>query len=89
MPEPLSLKNDPELTRRIADYFNQWEMLHLLGIEVDFPAPDRVRATIPQIKEYERGGLPGSGARAVNGGIIAAVFDLVIGLTALVRNHPA
>src|SRR5439155_8141367 len=39
----------------------------------------RVRATIDPVEPHHRGGL---GTEAVNGGVLAALFDLVLGCTA-------
>lgn len=48
-----------------------------LGARVDLSTPGLVRATIDPIQPYHRGGL---GTEAVNGAVIAGMFDLVIGL---------
>ncbi len=68
----------PELLARYAERFNASRTMRFLGVTIDFPAGDRVRATMAEIRPEHRGGL---GSEAVNGGVLAAVFDLVIGCT--------
>ena len=60
--------------------FNGSATLQAFGVRIEFPAVDRVRAIIDPIKSEHRGGL-GSDA-AVNGGLLAAMFDLVLGCSA-------
>jgi uncharacterized protein (TIGR00369 family) len=65
---------------RAADFFNQSIPLSHAGIRLSFPSTDVVAAEIPEVQPQHRGGL---GTSAVNGGVLAAVFDLVTGCTAL------
>jgi uncharacterized protein (TIGR00369 family) len=51
--------------------------LNHLGVRVDLSEPDVVRLYIDPIQPHHRGGL---GTEAVNGAVIAAVFDFTIGL---------
>jgi acyl-coenzyme A thioesterase PaaI-like protein len=81
MPEPLT--ETPEVLERIAHAFNNWETVKMLGVEIDFIGVERVRARIDRLQSFHRGGL---GSDAVNGGIIAALFDLVIGLPGYSRS---
>lgn len=67
----------PDALKRYADGFNQTATLRHFGIVLDFPASDRLRATL-EVRPEHRGGL---GTEAVNGGILAAMFDLVLGST--------
>jgi uncharacterized protein (TIGR00369 family) len=67
-----------ESLKLYADGFNKSLTLRHFGAEVDFPASNLVRVTLP-IRPEHRGGL---GSEAVNGGILAAMFDLVIGCSA-------
>lgn len=67
-----------ELLQKYAENFNKSATMRFFGTVIDFPTPDRVRVTLP-VKPEQRGGL---GSAAVNGGVIAAVFDLVIGSSA-------
>jgi uncharacterized protein (TIGR00369 family) len=67
-----------ELLARYAEAFNRSKTLQYFGVRIDFPNADRVVASIEQIRPEQRGGL---GTSAVNGGVLAALFDLVIGCT--------
>lgn len=72
----------PDLTdAQRAEMAAQWSqhpgMKHM-GAALDLSIPGIVRATIDPIQPFHRGGL---GTEAVNGAVIAGMFDLVIGLT--------
>ena len=49
------------------------------GFKVAFPDGDRVEVTLDDVKPGQRGGL---GTSAVNGGVLAAMFDFAIGYAA-------
>jgi acyl-coenzyme A thioesterase PaaI-like protein len=68
----------PEALVRYADEFNRSRILRFFGVKVSFPSQDRVEVRLDEIRPEHRGGL---GSSAVNGGIIAALFDLAIGCT--------
>ena len=61
----------------LAARWNRHHGLRYLGVHVDLSAPDVVRLYIDPIQPHHRGGL---GTDAVNGSVIAGVFDLAIGL---------
>lgn len=63
---------------RFAEQFNNSQTLRLFSARVSFPEGRKVVVSIPEVRPEHRGGL---GTSAVNGGIIAAMFDLVIGCT--------
>ncbi|MDY7229186.1 PaaI family thioesterase [Hyalangium rubrum] len=63
---------------RYAEQFNQSLTLRFLGVRVSFPEGRKVVVAIPEVRPEHRGGL---GTTAINGGIISALFDLVIGCT--------
>jgi uncharacterized protein (TIGR00369 family) len=65
---------------RAADFFNRSAPLARAGFRLSFPSVDLVVAEVPEVRAEHRGGL---GTSAVNGGVLAAVFDLVTGCTAL------
>jgi uncharacterized protein (TIGR00369 family) len=67
-----------EVLARYAQAFNQSKTLKYFGVRIDFPGGEKVVAVIDQIRPEQRGGL---GTSAVNGGVLAALFDLVIGCT--------
>lgn len=65
----------PDQLARYAEEFNKSASLKYFGVRVSFPTADRVRVEL-DVKPEHLGGL---GTDAVNGGILAAIFDLVIG----------
>ena len=79
---PLRMRTPPtrESLAAYASGFNASETLQHFGAVIEFPTIERVRASIDPIRPEQRGGL-GSDA-AVNGGVLAAMFDLVLGCSA-------
>ena len=63
-----------------AERLNRSPPLLHAGLLVSFPALDLIVAELAVVRAEHRGGL---GTSAVNGGVLAAVFDLVTGCTAL------
>ncbi|MGO9830516.1 MAG: PaaI family thioesterase [Myxococcaceae bacterium] len=63
-----------------AERLNRSPPLAHAGVRVSFPSLDLVVAELSELRAEHRGGL---GTQAVNGGVLAAVFDLVTGCTAL------
>ena len=57
--------------------WNEHPGLRHLGVRVDLSAPDVVRVYVDPVQPHHRGGL---GTAAVNGAVIAAAFDVTIGL---------
>jgi acyl-coenzyme A thioesterase PaaI-like protein len=55
-----------------------------LGARVDLATPGVVRCVVDPIRPEHRGGL---GTEAVNGAMIAGVFDLIIGLSGYVHTR--
>ena len=68
---------------RFAEGFNQSLTLRHFGARMSFPEGRKVVVTLPEVKPEHRGGL---GTSAVNGGILAALFDLAIGCTPALRD---
>jgi uncharacterized protein (TIGR00369 family) len=68
----------PEQLERFAEQFNQSKSLTYLGVRLSFEEGRKVVISIPEVRTEHRGGL---GTTAVNGAVIAAMFDLVIGCT--------
>jgi uncharacterized protein (TIGR00369 family) len=64
---------------RYAEHFNQSQTMRLLGLRLSFPQGEKVVLTLPEVRPEHRGGL---GTAAVNGGVLAAMFDYAIGCTA-------
>jgi uncharacterized protein (TIGR00369 family) len=63
---------------RYARLFNQSATMRIFGCSVSFPRAREVLVTMDPVRPEHRGGL---GSDAVNGGVIAAMFDLAIGCT--------
>lgn len=63
---------------RFAELFNQSQTMRLFGLRLSFPQGEKVVITLPEVRPEHRGGL---GTAAVNGGVIAAMFDYAIGCT--------
>ena len=57
--------------------WNEHPGLRHLGVRVDLSAPDVVRVYVDPVQPHHRGGL---GTAAVNGAVMAAAFDVTIGL---------
>lgn len=78
MPERKRPRPSLELLARYAELFNRSETLKFFGVRVSFPSIERVEVQLDSIRPHHRGGL---GTSAVNGGVLAAIFDLAIGCT--------
>ncbi len=57
--------------------WNEHPGMRHMGVRVDLATPDVVRVYIDPVHRHHRGGL---GTDAINGAVIAGVFDLTIGL---------
>jgi len=66
-----------EQLARYASVFNQSAAIRPWGLKVSFSA-DRVFVHLDEVKPEQRGGL---GTDAVNGAVLAGIFDLAIGCT--------
>jgi len=64
----------------IERYFNSSEFAKHMGITVILDDPEQPKCEISDIKPFHLGGV---GQDFVNGAVISAIFDLVIGLTGL------
>ena len=62
--------------RALAEAWNDSPPMRQLGARLEFERLDRVRAIIDPVMPYHRGGM---GTEAVNGPVLAGLFDLVIG----------
>lgn len=70
----------PEQLARYADHFNKSETLRYFGVKISFPAGGEIcRCVLDPILPPHRSGL---GTEAVNGGVLAAIFDLALGAAA-------
>lgn len=76
--EPLTDQMRAELNAR----WNAHLGVQRMGVALDIVSRDELRAAVDPIQPHHRGGM---GTRAVNGPTIAAVFDLVTGLTGSIQ----
>ena len=60
----------------LAATWNSSPPMRQLGARLDFQRVDRVRAVLDPVMPFHRGGM---GTDAVNGAVLAGLFDLVIG----------
>ena len=60
----------------LADVWNAGPPMKHLGARLEFTRIDRVRAVIDPVLPFHRGGM---GTDAINGVVLAGLFDLVIG----------
>jgi uncharacterized protein (TIGR00369 family) len=70
-----------------AEFERLWNVhpgMRHMGCRVDLATPGQVRCIVDPIRPEHRGGL---GTDAVNGAIIAGVFDLIIGLAGYVHTR--
>ena len=65
-----------EALRALADTWNSSPPMRRIGARLEFERVDRVRAVIDPVMPYHRGGM---GTDAVNGPVLAGLFDLAIG----------
>lgn len=65
-----------ESLQELAAVWNGSEHLQRLGVRLDFERVDRVRAVLDPVQSFHRGGI---GTSAVNGAVLAGLFDLAIG----------
>lgn len=65
-----------EALRTLADSWNESPPMQRLGARLEFERVDRVRAVLEPVEPHHRGGI---GTDAVNGVVLAGLFDLAIG----------
>jgi uncharacterized protein (TIGR00369 family) len=65
-----------EALRKMAEAWNASPPMQRLGARLEFNRLDRVRAVLDPVRPYHRGGM---GTDAVNGAVLAGLFDLAIG----------
>jgi uncharacterized protein (TIGR00369 family) len=69
----------PEVLADLERRWNEHAGIRRMGVRLDLTsAPGQVRADVDPIEPHHRGGM---GTAAVNGPTIAAMFDLITGLT--------
>lgn len=65
-----------EALRALAETWNVSPPMRQLGARLEFNRVDRVRAVLDPVQPFHRGGM---GTEAVNGAVLAGLFDLAIG----------
>ncbi|MFT3696727.1 MAG: PaaI family thioesterase [Kofleriaceae bacterium] len=60
--------------------WNQTDVLRYLGFHMAFPDQRTVEVSLPKVMGQQRGG---KGTDAINGGILAALYDFALGATSL------
>lgn len=65
-----------EALRELASVWNQGPPMKHFGARLEFERVDRVRAVIDPVQAFHRGG---AGTDAINGVVLAGLFDLAIG----------
>ena len=65
-----------EALRRLAAVWNEGMPMQHFGARLEFERLDRVRAVIDPVQPFHRGGLA---TEAINGVVLAGLFDLVVG----------
>jgi acyl-coenzyme A thioesterase PaaI-like protein len=60
--------------------FNEGPFMRHFGLEISFPKSEQVVVTLATVRAEHRGGM---GTDAINGGMLAAMFDYALGNTAL------
>lgn len=68
--------------REIENIFNKSVQLQHLGAKIDLSDINIPKASIDELKDVHAGGI---GSEAVNGGVIASLADLTLGLLGLVH----
>lgn len=63
--------------RRIEERLNGLASMRLMGARLDLGDPDVVRIGLAEVAEHHLGGL---GTTAVNGAVIAGLFDVALGV---------
>jgi acyl-coenzyme A thioesterase PaaI-like protein len=66
------------IRRELAERWNAHPGIARIGARLEIVSANELRATVDPIEPHHRGGM---GTSAVNGPTIAAIFDLVTGLT--------
>jgi uncharacterized protein (TIGR00369 family) len=76
-PQPFSTAYPTlESLKALGQMWNAGAPMQHFGARLEFERVDRVRAVIDPVRDIHRGGL---GTSAVNGVVLAGLFDLVIG----------
>lgn len=84
MIKTIDLKDEEK--KILENTWNSHISLKHLGVKIDLSDDYMVKCTIDPVQDFHRGGM---GTQSVNGAVLSAIFDLVIGLVGFVNanNH--
>ncbi len=71
---------DRQALQIYASGFNDSELLTMFGMKIEFPQLDVVQAVVDEARPGHMGGM--GKKQAINGGVLAALYDLVVGCSA-------
>lgn len=80
MIKTIDLKDEEK--KLLENTWNSHLSLNHLGLKIDLNDDFMIKCNIDPVQEFHRGGM---GTKAVNGAILSAIFDLVIGLVGFVN----
>lgn len=75
--KPVTIPFGPEERARMAEQWNAHPGMRHTGARADFSDPDQVQVVIEHLEPYHRGGM---GTTAINGAVLAGLFDVAIGI---------
>lgn len=78
----IEIPMDPARRAAWADQFNQLPAMTHFGATLDLSGSHLVRVHLPKIEPHHRGGL---GTSAVNGAVVAGMFDCALGVAGVVH----
>lgn len=81
--QPIPL--EAEARRTWAEQFNRLPGVMSFGLTIDLSDTLLVRVTLPAIEEHHMGGLR---SHAVNGGVLAGMFDCALGVAGTLQFDP-
>ena len=77
-----SIPMDADARRRWQDSFNSLPGMKAMGAMLDLSDERVVRVRLPEVRAEHQGGM---GSAAVNGAVIAAMFDAALGVAGVVQ----
>lgn len=81
---PITIPLEAEERKKVEKWWNENFILQNIGVKVDLSDETVIKARIDPVQPFHRGGL---GTSAVNGAILSALFDLIIGLVGIVNSN--
>ena len=78
----MTIPMEPEQRSQWAAKFNRFAAMRHFGATLDLSDDQLVRVVLPKVEEHHRGGL---GTSAVNGAVIAGMFDCALGVAGVMQ----